>query len=90
MKCFKLIAIFLYIGFFFLGALYCCVKCTHIEYQDETIFTENNAEKQMANLVVDVNFISLGILNLDFFLVIFCWIHFKLEGIFDKCITSSI
>ena len=54
---------------FFHGALYCCVRYSNIECQDEIFKTYHKkycSKGNGWNLVLDINFMTLNILKLDF------------------------
>ena len=46
---------------FFYGTLYCCVKYSNIEYQDDIskLITQNNSQKKMAKFGFEVKFHNL-------------------------------
>ena len=50
------------------------------------ITTKSNAQKQMVNSSFGLNFMTLNILNLNFFHI--SWIHHELEGIILKKLNN--
>ena len=68
---------------FFHGALYCCVRYSNIECQDEIFKTYHKkycSKGNGWNLVLEINFMTLNILKLDFF-PHNPWVLHILEGI---------
>ena len=76
---------------FFHGALYCCVRYSNIEHQDEmstSLSLKVLLKKEWLKLVLDIDFMILYSSKLVIFLLIFSlhipWIHYNIEGIITK------
>ena len=80
-------------GLFFHGALYCCVRYSHIEYQDEIFKTYcwkyYFFQKVMAKSGFRCQFYDLKYFEVGFFFHI-SWIHYKLEGTITKIVEKKL